>query len=193
MGLEFELKYAAGPDDLAAIRAAYPGEYITIPMTTSYYDTPDGALSARRWTLRHRREGENHVCTLKTPAKGLGRNEWETTSDSIEKALPELVRQSGLEELSRLAEAGLVLSCGAEFTRLAAAMTMGQTVVELALDRGILKNGNKILPFSEMEVELKSGSEDDARCFAETLAERFGLKPQPKSKFARAKALGQED
>ena len=72
-------------------------------------------------------------------------------------------------------------------------MTIGQTVVELALDQGVLKNGTRVLPFAEMEVELKSGSEDDARRFAETLAERFSLKPQPKSKFARAKALGQED
>jgi len=192
MGLEFELKYAATPELLDAIRASYPGEYVTIPMTTSYYDTPDGAVSARRWTLRHRREGENHVCTLKTPA-GESRNEWETNCDAIEKAIPELVRQSGLEELAQLTETGLVLSCGAEFTRLAAAMTIGQTVVELALDRGVLKNGTRVLPFAEMEVELKSGSEDDARRFAETLAERFSLKPQPKSKFARAKALGQED
>ena len=150
------------------------------------------AVSTRRWTLRHRREGEYHVCTLKTPA-GESRNEWETNCDAIEKAIPELVRQSGLEELAQLTETGLVLSCGAEFTRLATAMTIGQTVVELALDQGVLKNGTRVLPFAEMEVELKSGSEDDARRFAETLAERFSLKPQPKSKFARAKALGQED
>ena len=192
MGLEFELKYAATPELLDAIQAAYPCEYVTIPMTTSYYDTPDGAVSTRRWTLRHRREGENHVCTLKTPA-GESRNEWETNCDAIEKAIPELVRQSGLEELAQLTETGLILSCGAEFTRLATAMTIGQTVVELALDQGVLKNGTRVLPFAEMEVELKSGSEDDARRFAETLAERFSLKPQPKSKFARAKALGQED
>lgn len=192
MGLEFELKYAATPELLDAIQAAYSDEYVTIPMTTSYYDTPDGAVSIRRWTLRHRREGENHVCTLKTPA-GESRNEWETNCDAIEKAIPELVRQSGLEELAQLTETGLVLSCGAEFTRLATAMTIGQTVVELALDQGVLKNGTRVLPFAEMEVELKSGSEDDARRFAETLAERFSLKPQPKSKFARAKALGQED
>ena len=192
MGLEFELKYAATPELLDVIQAAYSDEYVTIPMTTSYYDTPDGAVSTRRWTLRHRREGEYHVCTLKTPA-GESRNEWETNCDAIEKAIPELVRQSGLEELAQLTETGLVLSCGAEFTRLAAAMTIGQTVVELALDRGVLKNGTRVLPFAEMEVELKSGSEDDARRFAETLAERFSLKPQPKSKFARAKALGQED
>ena len=192
MGLEFDLKYAATPELLDAIQAAYSDEYVTIPMTTSYYDTPDGAVSTRRWTLRHRREGEYHVCTLKTPA-GESRNEWETNCDAIEKAIPELVRQSGLEELAQLTETGLVLSCGAEFTRLATAMTIGQTVVELALDQGVLKNGTRVLPFAEMEVELKSGSEDDARRFAETLAERFSLKPQPKSKFARAKALGQED
>ena len=192
MGLEIELKYAATPAELAAIQAEYPGGYIEIPMTTSYYDTADGALSRRRWTLRHRREGADQVCTLKTPAAGDIRNEWECHCDSIGQALPVLARESDLEALSKLTEADLILSCGASFTRFAKTMDLGDAVVELALDQGILRNGSKELAFSELEVELKSGSEDAVRHFAADLARRHNLQIQPKSKFARAKALGQE-
>ena len=78
MATEFELKYAATTAQLSKIRAAVPGEYTAISMETTYYDTPDHALSARKWTLRRRLENGTSVCTLKTPAGGLGRNEWET-------------------------------------------------------------------------------------------------------------------
>ena len=61
--------------------------------------------------------------------------------------------------------------------------------MELALDQGCLLGGGKALPFGEVEVELKSGSQTDAVSFAGALAAEFGLKPQPKSKLARAMAL----
>ena len=61
--------------------------------------------------------------------------------------------------------------------------------MELALDEGVLLGGGRELPFAEVEVELKSGSDAVARDFAAALAAEFGLKPQPKSKLARAMAL----
>ena len=61
--------------------------------------------------------------------------------------------------------------------------------MELALDQGVLLGGGKELPFAEAEVELKSGSDHTALSFAEALAKEFALKPQPKSKLARAMAL----
>ena len=77
MATEFELKYAATAANLEAIRAAVPGQYETISMETTYYDTPGHDLSARKWTLRRRLENGVSVCTLKTPASGSSRNEWE--------------------------------------------------------------------------------------------------------------------
>ena len=50
MGAEYELKFKATPDVLAGIREAFSGTEEKIAMETTYYDTPSGSLSARRYT-----------------------------------------------------------------------------------------------------------------------------------------------
>ena len=192
MGLEFELKYRADAGALERIAAAFPGEYAVIPMTTSYFDTPEGALSQRHWTLRHRMEGDRHVCTLKTPAESMGRGEWECECADIETALPVLAKLSGLGELTELAENGIIQTCGARFTRKALLIPIGESTAELALDQGVLLNGSRELSFCEAEVELKSGSRAEILAFGQLFAAKFGLTPEPKSKYARARALGKE-
>jgi len=66
---------------------------------------------------------------------------------------------------------------------------MPEGIVELALDEGILMGGGKEIPLCEVEVELKSGDIRFCDLFAKTLAARFGLTPETKSKFRRALAL----
>ena len=185
MGVELELKYKADEAALQSINAAFPEPGVTLQMETVYYDTPDGALSARHYTLRKRLENGVSVCTLKTPTK-QGRNEWETECDNIQDAVPVLCKLGGPQELSSLTQAGLVPVCGAKFTRIAKTVQLPDAVVELALDRGVLTGGDKALPFYEVEAELKSGSEAALMVFAQALAQRFSLKPEPKSKFRRS-------
>lgn len=191
MGLEFEVKYRTDADTLAKIQAALPGEYKEIRMTTIYYDTPTGELSKRRWMLRHRCENERHVCTLKTPGTAAtGRGEYEWGGADIQEAIPDLIRQSGLEELKILAEDGLQVVCGAKFVRRCRVITVGGTVAELALDSGVLLSGERELPFAEVEVELKEGYREEVMAMGHILAARFGMTPEPKSKFVRARELG---
>ena len=186
MATEFELKYAATAANLEAIRAAVPGQYDTISMETTYYDTPGHALSARKWTLRRRLENGVSVCTLKTPASGSARNEWEVECDSIETAIPELCKLSGLALLAELTASGVKSVCGARFTRLACRVAPEGAEAEIALDAGVLFGGGRELAFAEVEVELKSGSEAAVVAWAQDLQRRFDLKPEPKSKFRRA-------
>ena len=61
--------------------------------------------------------------------------------------------------------------------------------MELALDEGFLLGGSRDLPLCEVEVELKAGSEDAAAAFALELAQEYGLRPETRSKIARAMAL----
>lgn len=191
MATEFELKYAATAAQLDGIRAAVSGEYHSISMETTYYDTPGRALSARKWTLRRRLENGVSVCTLKTPAGGLGRHEWEVEQDSIQTAIPELCKLSNLDDLAEMTGGGVSPVCGARFTRLACQVNIENAVVELALDEGILFGSGRELAFAEVEVELKSGAEEAACRFAEDLAARFHLIPEEKSKFRRALDLAQ--
>ena len=190
MGREFELKYRADEKTIAAIRAEFGG-FSPISMETTYYDTSDAALSRLRWTLRRRYENGVSVCTVKTPEKGGARGEWETECSDIVTAVPKLCALGAPAELKALAAEGLVQVCGAKFTRLAANVPLPECTVELALDQGCLLGGGKELPFAEVEVELKEGSEDAAIAFAEDLAVRFGLVPEPMSKYRRALGLAE--
>ena len=187
MGYEFELKFRATEEIQAAIAAE--GTWHSISMETTYYDTPSGALSGLRYTLRRRLENGVSVCTLKTPAGDLGRGEWELNCGSIEAAIPELCKLSGLSQLPELVAEGLVTVCGARFTRQASAVVVEDTEVEIALDKGMLFAGDRQIPLCEVEVELKSGSREQAAAYALALAHRYDLKPEPASKFKRALAL----
>ena len=62
-------------------------------------------------------------------------------------------------------------------------------MVEIALDQGILFGGGKEIPLCELEVELKSGSKEEAIRFSRELADKYSLIPQAKSKVSRATAL----
>ena len=189
MGIEFELKYKADPAVQEKVREAFPGAEQTFAMATTYYDTPSGAFSARKSTLRLRMENEISVCTLKTPTDGLGRREWETECDSIEAAIEKLCKLGGPQQVLSLADEGLLPICGARFTRIAKTLTYGESVLELAMDEGVLTGADRQIPLCEVEVELKEGSQADCLAFARTLEQQFGLIPEQHSKFRRALAL----
>ena len=121
MGREFEIKYAATEEDLAFLKGQFPG-LAPIQMQTVYYDTPGRELSRLRWTFRRRMENGTSVCTLKTPAEGFGRNEWETECDDLLAAVDLLIQKGAPKQLLFFAEnGGFIESCGAKFTRLAGA------------------------------------------------------------------------
>ena len=191
MGREFELKYAATEAELALLRSRYP-QLTPIAMETTYYDTPAGTLGKLHWTLRRRMENGKSVCTLKTPLPDGSRGEWETECDKILNAIEPLCALGAPKQLALLTAGGVEPVCGAKFTRLAGRIDASGCTVELALDRGVLTGGGKILPFAEVEVELKDGAEAAAVAFAEALARELGLRPEPRSKVARARALAQQ-
>lgn len=189
MGIEFELKFTATPQAQEAIRAAYPVEYRPFQMETTYFDTADFALSDRKVTLRRRMENGEAVCTVKTPVSGYGRGEWECRCEDIQEGVGKLCELGAPKALLVLTGPGVAPVCGARFHRLAGIVEHEGTVLELALDQGVLTGGGQELPLCEVEVELKSGDPEKAIGFATALAERFGLCREPKSKFRRALTL----
>ena len=188
MGREFELKFRSDADKIASIKEKY-GDFTTISMETTYYDTPDRKLSERHCTLRRRMENETSVCTYKCPHKDGGRGEWEVEAASIEEGIIKLCDAGAGPELLYATAAGLVEVCGARFTRLAAQIPTADGMAELALDSGVLLGGGKEMPLCEVEIELKSGSETSAVALAQHLAAQYDLKEEPKSKFRRAMEL----
>ena len=189
MGLEYEKKYRADQETLQRIDAALTETPYFLNMETTYYDTPSGALSRKKITLRRRFENGISVCTLKTPTGTAARGEFQIEKEGIIEAIPELCKLSGYEELLSLTAEGVLPVCGAKFTRTARQVSFGSSTLEVALDRGILLGGGKGLPLYELEVELLSGDPKDADDYGIRLAEKFSLTEEPYSKFRRALAL----
>lgn len=189
MGAEYERKYRAEAATQEAVQAEYPGGWTQIAMQTTYYDTPGGSLSARRYTLRRRLENGVSICTLKTPAPNGARGEWETQCQEITEAIPLLCKLGCPDILPSLCAEGLIPLCGARFMRKTRLLKLPDCTVELALDTGILFGGGQELPLCEIELELKAGSREALDAFAEGFAAKYGLAAEEKSKFARALSL----
>ena len=188
MGREFELKYAATEQVLNAVASQYgPGR--KIQMETTYFDTRDHALSAACMTLRLRRENEETVATLKTSLADGSRGEWECAATDIESAMATLLALGAPEDLKELTQSGVIPVCGARFTRIAVELPIADGMAELALDRGILMGGGQEAPLCEVELELKSGSEEALLTLARQLETIYHLQPEADSKFRRAMAL----
>ena len=195
MATELELKLAVPSPavleqilfdtELAQVRQ---GGYCLLDMATIYYDTKEGVLSKKRWTLRLRQENDRLIATCKTPADGMARNEFECDAPTIEAALPLLVKAGAPAELAELTD--LIPLCAAQFTRREADLSFADgTVCTLCGDVGMLAGGQKQEPLCEVELELKQGAFETIEAFGEELKERFGLYTEPKSKFSRAAAL----
>ncbi len=189
MGLEYEKKYRADRETLNLIDNALTEPPCLLEMETTYYDTPDGALSQKKITLRRRFENGISVCTLKTPTGTAARGEYQVEKAKIEDAITELCKLSGFNELLSLTAGGIVPVCGAKFTRTARQIAFGNSTLEVALDRGVLIGGGKELPLYELEVELMSGERADADLYGHLLAAKFSLSEEKVSKFRRALAL----
>ena len=190
MSIEYELKFQANAAALEAIAAEYsryPSKQFQ--METTYYDTPSGALSSRHYTLRRRMENEKSVCTLKTPAAGLGRNEIELECGSIEDAIPVLCVSGAPEDFGSLVQDGVIAVCSAKFHRTAITLALEDFTIELALDAGTLSGGNQTIPLCEVEVEHKAGDMLSSELFAAILQKNYGLVQEERSKFRRALAL----
>src|ERR1700742_3623584 len=99
---EIELKFACGPDDLAAVLAAAPksvpgGDDETRELISVYFDTPDLALQKAGASLRVREHKGRRVQTLKR-GQGMVREEHETPIEGLAPdpaldPLPELLPQ----------------------------------------------------------------------------------------------------
>ena len=188
MAIEIELKFAAEESAFEGLLAE-TGEWTRYELATTYYDTPDAKLGKLRWTLRRRFENGVSVCTIKTPNPGGGNHEFEVECGDIYEAIPQLMAMGAPEALGAYTAGGLEEVCAARFTRMAGKILLDGAEAELALDQGELLGGGKTLPFVEVEVELKSGDLEAVNAYAAELANRFGLRPEHKSKYKRALTL----
>jgi inorganic triphosphatase YgiF len=201
MSNEVELKLLIAPDDIerlfrqpvfdtVAHREVPPQQLLSV-----YYDTPTLELKKRRIALRLRHIGNQWIQTVKTEGKvaaGLHeRPEWEceTTENTLDfDAIPDSdIRVIFSDPLLRAALAPVFVT---EFSRTRSFLEFPDgDIVELSIDRGKIRAGERQLPICEIECELKAGNPVRLFTFALALQETIPLKLENVSKAERGYQL----
>lgn len=203
MATEIEMKMKV-PDEATMARVlADPTlqEFMLDPpqvkqMSSIYYDTANGDLSARKWTLRRRVEGDQVIVAMKTAniSTEFGvftRSEWQCATENVEDAIPMLIDQGAPPELKNILKGqSLVERCRAEFRRTSVYLYMEEGVrIEMVGDVGQLSGGGQNEPICELELELLFGGSEALPPICNRLAEEYGLVNENRSKYERAAAL----
>lgn len=201
--MEQEFKWKATPAQHAAMRAdagllAICTAEQQFHMQAIYYETADGLLRQHNAALRLRRENARSVCCMKQGKRVVAegctmRSEYETEAQDVIEGLKMLPAAGAPAELcALLLHAELRELAHTDFQRTALTLayeTNGKRcIAELALDSGKLGNQDAEHPFTEAELEYKTGDTAAFHTLAEQIAAQFSLKPQPLSKLARAVA-----
>ena len=181
---EIELKFACGPDDLAAVLAAAPaGDDETRELISVYFDTPDLALQKAGASLRVREHNGRRTQTLKR-GQGLVREEHEAPIEG-------LAPDPALEPLPSLLPDGATLkpAFNVRVSRRQRTFQYKDAEIELALDQGEVTGGDRRSEICEVELELKSGPPAALFALARELSAAAPLYLAFDSKAARGQAL----
>jgi inorganic triphosphatase YgiF len=199
--VEIELKLALWPEDAARIGALPLLKRRTprrLKLHNIYFDTADQQLRQRGAALRLRRDGRRWLQTLKTVGDATGalsaRGEWEQPVKG-----PQLDAQAlaacawpQIDADGQLL-AALSPQFTTEFTRtLWTVHRANKSVVEVALDIGHARAGERTAPIAELELELKRGTPADVFDVAAQIATHAALLPSAVSKAQRGYALAQD-
>lgn len=185
-GNEIELKLAVDPAALARLkrlpllRGHRSGRARNKVLRSVYYDTPDHRLAAAGITVRLRHDASGTVQTVKTAgnrASGLfARQEWEcgVTGDSPD--TPHL-RATGLAPLTDAdVLAALAPVFATHIRRTLHDLNGDGWRIELAMDVGEVRAGDRSEPINEVELELKEGTAADLFVLARAMAEAIPLR-----------------
>ena len=181
---EIELKFACGPEDLAAVLAAAPaGDDETRELISVYFDTPDLVLQKAGASLRVREHKGQRIQTLKR-GRGLVREEHEAPIEG-------LAPDPALEPLPKLLPQGASLkpAFNVRVSRRQRTFRYGEAEIEMALDQGEVSGGEQKRPICEVELELKSGPPAALFALARELSAAAPLYLAFDSKAARGQAL----
>jgi inorganic triphosphatase YgiF len=153
-----------------------------------YYDTPEGMLREKGYTLRVRTAVDRYIQTVKSLGGGAGlfdRGEWESGISGPEPDLAELAG-TPLGELS-LGDLGPIIR--SEVSRTSCRMHANGADIELDLDRGQMSAGENAANVCELEIELLRGKPRAVVELARLIADRVPVKLGVLSKAERGFAL----
>ena len=207
---EFELKLEIPDARREEVVAAF-GKARSQRLRARYFDTADGHLARAGIVVRVRKEGSHWVQTGKAagdsalrrlehnvalplvpaseaPAVDLSRHDHTPLGGRIRKALGLRSRDRNSDEHGD-GFPPLVAVFETNVLRRTRIAKSGDSVVEIALDQGVVLAGERHLPLYELEFELKDGRPEDAVRLARTWCVRHGLFLSSISKSQKGKRL----
>ncbi|AZS19607.1 MULTISPECIES: inorganic triphosphatase [unclassified Caulobacter] len=192
MDREIELKFLIPPEAAEAILGALDGEGAVRQLDATYYDTADHALRRAGFGLRVRDGEGGRKQTLKSASAGgvFSRGEWEET---IAGPAPDRGALARTPVAQILAEAALAPVFTTRVERVIRLVRVGETLIEVALDRGELSAGDRHAVVCELELELKAGEAQALFDLARTLARHAPLRLSLISKAERGYSLAAGD
>ena len=165
-------------------------------MKAAYFDTEDRILSRNDIAFRISSEGARVVGALKwrdkdTAVSGLYIREEINVPVKDEACFiapdPAIFQESaeGRDLLSVLGGKPLHNVFETRFARRMLRVDYGVSICEISLDDGeIVADGGRA-PISELEVELFSGRQEDMMEIGKKLVTKYGIRPEPRSKYSR--------
>jgi triphosphatase len=181
--LKFEVDVAAAERLSQRLDLARKG--VTATLHSVYFDTADARLRAEGVALRVREEGGRFIQTIQTaaPGSGLSRGEWEAEVAGPALDLAAAAETPLLAALNGCAVETLHPAFETRIERAARRMRVDGGIVEAALDRGMVGDGEAEAPILELELELKRGKPEALFTLARTLA---GVAPMNLSFLSKA-------
>ncbi|MDS1140510.1 CYTH domain-containing protein [Pusillimonas sp. SM2304] len=171
-----------------ALREAGGSELL---LRAQYFDTQDNDLAKSGIALRLRLEGHQWMQTAKAPGPDdLTRLELNHARAGLDPKLDlALYRDTPLEHVFTQLEKPLMLRYETSVQRLALRHGIGDSQIEFAFDRGVIKSGPLTLPLCELELEQISGRADDLFALGQQWMRRYGLILDLRSKAERGSIL----
>ena len=200
------MKYGIGDKETA--KSIWEDEYLLsieekdsrerVYMKASYFDTDDYILSKNDIAFRVRMEGSRIVASLKCNGAcvdGLHTREEINVPVNDEACFimpdPEIFKESdiGRDMIALVQGKALHSLLETRFLRSRMRIDTGKSICEVALDEGEIVTDFGNLPICEMEIELFSGDQEDVLRIGKTLAEKYQLTAEDRSKYARGLKL----
>ena len=191
MSREIELKLEVSPDAAdrllsqpwLACGSTEPRRELSV-----YFDTPDGELRSRGYTLRVRSVDDRYIQTVKSLDTAAGlfeRGEWECDVDGPEPDASRLA-STPLEEIDADRLQPIVRT---QVDRRACRLKRPGAEIEVDVDDGLLSASGRQLPVHEIEIELLRGKASAAVSLARKIAAQVPVKLGVLSKAERGFAL----
>ncbi|RTE87697.1 MULTISPECIES: inorganic triphosphatase [Gammaproteobacteria] len=195
--IEIELKYVLMPEQLVKTAAWLDDNAMFVGqkhLENLYFDTPEGLLNKHRIGLRIRRwpGGAEQTVKLAGVVDGAMSQRPEFNVPATQ-AVPDLeqfpadIWPANFE--TKAVTARLQLQFEVSFDRRYWLFEKDGTQIEVSIDEGKIHAGGKQESISELELELKQGSEETLTYFADLLHQHFELQAGEKSKAQRGYEL----